>query len=264
MCKVNMIWGVFILSVTLSCGLNSSIENRKKDKEWKYLFNGKNLDGWVVKLNHHKLGDNYANTFRVVDGKIQVNYDGYNRFDERFGHLFYYQPFSSYHLKFEYRFTDQWLNDAPVFTFRNSGVMFHSQDPKTILKEQNWPISVEYQLLAEETEGEQRPTGNVCTPGTNIVFNGKKDSRHCIKSTSSTYKWDQWISVELIVKGGSVFHIVEGDTVLHYSNPSIGGGVVKGYDPRVKIDGKPLTDGYIGLQSEGQGVEFSEIKIKEL
>lgn len=234
--------------------------------EWRMLFNGENLDEWVVKLHRHEPGDNYANTFRVIDGDIiQVNYDDYETFDERFGHLFYEKPFSSYHLKFEYRFTDQWMEDAPGYTYRNSGVMFHSQDPATILKDQDWPISVEYQMLAEATEGEPRPTGNMCSPGTEVYFEGMMDERHCINSSSDTYQWNEWVSAELIVHEDSlVIHKVNGEKVLEYRRPQIGGGVVNRYDPQVKADGTPLTEGYIGLQAEGQGVEFRKIMIREM
>lgn len=254
-----------IVLVTISCGSKVEQKSVSNEDDWQALFNGKDLDGWIPKIHHHEVGDNYANTFRVKDGKIQVNYDEYDEFNERYGHLFYHEPFSAYHLKFEYHFTDQWLEDAPSYTYRNSGVMFHSQDPKTILKEQDWPICVEYQMLAEEEKGKARPTGNVCTPGTEVFFQGEMDPRHCINSSSETYTWDQWISGELIVYRDSlVIHMVNGDTVLQYTKPQIGGGVSSGYDPAVKIDGKLLTEGYIGLQAEGQGIEFREIKIRKL
>ncbi len=255
----------FLLFSLSSCTPDTQKQQLVEEEPWQELFNGDNLDGWVVKLHHHELGDNYANTFRVVDDKIQVNYDDYGAFEDRYGHLFYNEPFSSFHLKFEYRFTDQWLDDAPIFTYRNSGVMFHSQDPKTILKEQDWPISVEYQMLAEEEPGVARPTGNMCSPGTEVFFEGEMDPRHCISSSSETYTWDTWVQSDLIVHRDSlVMHLVNGDTVLQYTQPQIGGGVATGYDPEIKIDGKMLTEGYIGLQSEGQGVEFRNLKIKRL
>lgn len=233
--------------------------------EWINMFNGKNLDGWIVKIHHHEVGDNYENTFKVVDGKIQVNYDGYKEFNNRYGHLFYKTPFSSYHLKFKYRFTDQWMKDAPSYTYRNSGVMFHSQDPKTILKEQDWPISVEYQILAGAGDGQPRPTGNMCSPGTEVFFNGEMDPRHCIDSSSKTYNRDEWVSGELVVyKDSLIIHIVNGEKVLEYTKPQIGGGVANGFDPAIKTDKKPLTEGYIGLQAEGQGIEFKDIEIMKL
>jgi len=253
------------ITIAISFAFNYKDKTKNPDKGWQSLFNGKNLDGWIVKINHHESGDNYANTFRVVDGKIQVNYDDYGPFNEQFGHMFYKEPFSSYHLKFEYHFTDQWLKDAPSYAFRNSGVMFHSQGPNTILKDQDWPISVEFQLLADAGDGQPRPTGNMCSPGTDVFIKGEKYPQHCINSTSKTYGLDEWVRGELIVYGDSlVIHVINGDTVLQYTKPQIGGGVVNGCDPAIKIDGKPLKSGYIALQSEGHGIEFREIKIKKL
>jgi hypothetical protein len=73
------------------------------------------------------------------------------------------------------------------------------------------------------------------------------------------------VRAELIVYGDSiVHHLVNGDTVLTYSKPQIGGGVANSFDPAIKVDGTPLKSGYIGLQSEGQGVMFRDIRIKNL
>ncbi|WP_111642869.1 3-keto-disaccharide hydrolase [Marinimicrobium alkaliphilum] len=253
---------LFISVFLFSC---ADTERSTKDGEWKSLFNGKDLDDWIVKLHRHEVGDNYGDTFRVVDGVIQVNYDNYDEFGDRFAHLFYKEPFSSYHLKFEYRFRDQWLEDAPSYTYLNSGVMFHSQDPHTILKDQDWPISVEYQILSDNRDGNPRPTGNMCSPGTDVAYEGKIDDRHCINSSDGGHAWDEWVKGELIVYGSSrVIHKVNGEVVLEYTQPQIGGGVVNGYDPEIKVDGKLLTEGYIALQGEGQGIEFRNIKIKTL
>ncbi|MEX0771402.1 MAG: DUF1080 domain-containing protein [Balneolaceae bacterium] len=257
----NFLLPVLVL-ILVSCGSNSRTGDQQ---DWQVLFNGRDLNDWIVKIHHHETGDNHANTFRVKEGIIQVNYDDYDEFNERYGHLFYKEPFSSFHLKFDYRFTDQWMEDAPGYTYRNSGVMFHSQDPNTILKEQDWPISVEYQMLAAEEEGDTRPTGNMCSPGTEVFYEGEMDPRHCINSSSDTYSWDVWVQAELIVYRDSlVIHKVNGEKVLEYTKPQIGGGVANGYDPDIKVDGEPLTEGYLGLQAEGQGVEFKNIKIKRL
>lgn len=253
---------LLVAIIVYSCG--SRAQNTPQE-DWQTLFNGEDLNDWIVKIHHHEVGDNYANTFRVKDSVVQVNYDGYEEFGERYGHLFYKEPFSSYHLKFKYKFTNQWLKDAPSYTYRNSGVMFHSQDPHTILKEQDWPISVEYQTLAADAEGNDRTTGNMCSPGTDVFYEGEKDPRHCINSSSKSFKWDEWVQADLIVYSDSlVIHKVNGEKVLEYTKPQIGGGVAHGFDPDIKVDGKALKEGYIGLQSEGQGVEFKDIKIKTL
>lgn len=250
-----------VLSVAFLAGCTGRTSGTR-ERDWQQLFNGRNLNDWIVKIHHHEVGDNYGNTFRAEDGIIKVRYDQYGSFDNRYAHLYYKIPFSYYKLRFEYRLTGEWQKDAPSYTQANSGVMFHSQDPRTILKEQDWPISIEFQLLAGLADGNPRPTGNMCSPGTDVVFQGKLDPRHCINSTSKTYPPEQWVKCELIVLGDSLItHIVEGDTVLQYSKPSIGGGVVNGADPRIKVDGTPLKTGYIALQSEGQPVDFRNIEI---
>lgn len=243
----------------------SRYHNPAATKEWVKLFNGKDIHDWVVKIHHHETGENFGNTFRVEEGMIKVRYDQYGDFNDQFGHLFFKTPFSHYHLKFDYRFTGELQKGAPSYTIMNSGVMFHSQDPHTIRKEQNWPISIEMQLLAGLGDGKPRPTGNMCSPGTDIVYKGSIYKDHCLNSTSKTYEKNVWVHAELIVLGDSlVTHIINGDTVLQYSKPSMGGGIVNGYDSTIFQPGKPLTSGFVALQSEGQPIDFKNIELKEL
>ncbi|WP_420604302.1 3-keto-disaccharide hydrolase [Flagellimonas sp.] len=252
-----LVFPIVLCTLFFSCKLKS---------EWIQLFNGKNLEHWTVKIHHYAVGDNFGDTFRVEDGIIKVRYDNYEGdFNERYGHLYYDTPYSNYHLVIEYRFANPWYDTAPGYTVMNSGVMFHSQDPRTMPKEQDWPISVEMQFLAELKEGESRPTGNMCSPGTDVVFEGKIDPRHCISSTSDTYAPEEWVKAELIVRGDSLItHIINGKKVLEYSKPQIGGGVANRYDESIKIDGKPLKEGFIALQSEGQPIDFRKVELKIL
>jgi hypothetical protein len=229
-------------------------------EEWESIFNGKNLDGWVPKMAFHEVGDNFADTFKATDGVIRVSYDKYPEFGSRFGHLFYRKKLSHFKLRLEYRFYGQQIKDGPNYAKLNSGVMFHSQAPETILKDQNWPISVEAQFLAGG-----RTTMNVCTPGTEIHRNGEMVKAHCTNSTSQKFKDDEWVAIELEVNGsGKVIHRVGNQVVLEYEKPMIGGGVANGFDPKIKVDGTVLTDGYIGLQSESQPVEFRKIELLNL
>jgi hypothetical protein len=246
----------------ISCGEKPG---NGSENEFVPLFNGKDLDGWTVKIHHHEVGVNFGNTFRVEDSIIQVRYDQYGDFNDQFAHLYFNQPYSHFHLRLEYRFVGELQKGAPDYTLRNSGVMFHSQDPRTMPKEQDWPISVEMQFLGGLGDGKPRPTGNMCSPGTDIVFNGTKYDGHCLNSTSKTYDGDQWVTAELIVLGDSLItHIINGDTVLRYSKPTMGGGVANRFDSTVWKPGKPLTSGYIALQSEGQPVDFRKVELRNL
>lgn len=228
--------------------------------DWQLIFNGRNLDSWVVKLAHHDVGDNYAETFRVENGVIRVMYDKYGDFGARFGHLFYKQELSHYVLALEYRFFGDQARGGPGYARLNSGVMMHSQAPDTILKDQDWPISVEAQFLAGG-----RTTMNVCTPGTEIFMKGAMVRAHCTNSSSRIYGNDEWVAVEVEVLGSErIRHLIGGQTVLQYERPSIGGGVANGFDPAIKKDGTILERGYIGLQAESQPVEFRNVRLLNL
>ncbi len=256
---------LFTACLQLACSQPSPDAPPSPGADWLALFNGRDLDGWIVKIHHHDPGVNFGNTFRVEDGILKVRYDAYGDFDEQFGHLYYEQPFSYYHLVVEYRFVGELQPGAPDYTLRNSGVMLHSQDPRTMPREQNWPISVEMQFLGGLGDGQPRSTGNMCSPGTHVFFEGRLDTRHCISSTSQTYDGDRWVRAEAIVLGDSLItHVIEGDTVLQYTHPQIGGGVVERYDPAVKEDGKLLTGGFIALQSEGQPIDFRRVELRNL
>ncbi len=267
--SVGKITGLLVLTCILGCfhpeASQKTCAPADREGEWIQLFNGRDLKDWIVKLNHHALNDNYGNTFRVEDGLIKVRYDQYGEYGDRFGHLYYKQPFSHYRLAVEYRFVGNLQRGAPSYAVLNSGVMLHSQDPKTILLDQNWPISIEFQFLAGLPDGKPRATGCVCTPGTHVVYNGKLTEAHIIQSSADTYQPGEWVRAEAIVHGStSIVHIVNGKKVLEYSQPQIGGGVVAGYDPKMFQVGKLLGEGFIALQSEGQPVDFRKVEIMVL
>lgn len=236
------------------------------NRDWLTLFNGRNLKHWNVKIHHHDYNVNYGNTFRVNKQKnIEVSYDQYGDFNNQFAHLYYEKPFSHFHLSLEYRFKGEVQKGSPSYVVLNSGVMYHSQDPKTMPKEQDWPISIEMQFLADLGDGMPRPTGNMCSPGTDIEYQGKKFPGHCLNSSSATIPKDQWVKAELRVLGDSLIqHIVNGKVVLEYNHPTMGGGVANNYDPKIWQEGKALKEGFIALQSEGQPIEFKNIRLLNL
>jgi hypothetical protein len=246
----------------------SGAKNDPDQKEWIQLFNGRDLSDWVIKFAKHDLGENVNDTFRVEDGMLKVRYDKWTNFDGEFGHIFHRRPFSYYLLAAEYRFVGEQVKTTRTnlgWAIRNNGLMLHAPDPKTMLKDQDFPISIEVQLLGGLGDGKPRSTANVCTPGTNIVLNGQLHTPHCTNSTSKTYEGDQWVRVEVEVRGDElVRHMVEGQTVLEYSKPQIGGGAVSPVDPAVKVDGTPLTGGYIALQAETAPIDFRKVELVNL
>ena len=246
--------------------LSTSLFAKSQDKKPKpiQLFNGKDLKNWTPKIRNHKVGENYKNTFRVEDGLLKVRYDGYDNFNFQYGHLFYNKEFSAYLLRVTYRFVGEQVNGGEGWAWRNSGAMIHGQDPNTMGVDQDFPISIEGQLLGGNGKDE-RATSNLCTPGTNVVIDNKLFTPHCISSTSKTYAGDQWVTADFLVLGDSlVQHILENKVVLQYTKPQIGGGNVSGFDPKVKKDGQLLNKGTISLQSESHPIDFKKVELYDL
>jgi acetyl esterase/lipase len=221
---------------------------REKKSDWIQLFNGEDLTGWTPKIRYQKLGEDPRKTFRVENGVIKVGYENYDKFNENFGHLFFKTPHSKYRLRVEYRFLGDQMEDGPGWAFRNSGLMLHGQDPKTMHEGQDFPDSIEVQLLGGSGKG-KRATLNLCTPGTDVVMNGKLLKNHCINSESETYHGDQWVTAEVWVDGSNGFkHIIDGKVVLEYQSPQLD-------------DGTLLEGGTISLQSESHPCEFRKVEL---
>lgn len=230
---------------------------------WIQLFNGKDLSGWTPKIVGHELGVNFGNTFRVEDGVLKVAYDQYESFGGRFGHLFHDMEFENYRLRVEYRFVGEQCKGGPGWAFRNSGLMLHGQPPHTMGKQQKFPASIEVQTLGGRDKG-ARTTANLCTPGTNVVMDGKLMTRHCMGSRSDTYRGDRWVTLEVEVRDGAFRHIVEGKTVMQYTGAQL--DERDGDAKRLLAMGHPkmLLGGSISLQSESHPVEYRKVEIMEL
>jgi hypothetical protein len=235
---------------------------KAEPKDWVQLFNGKNLDGWTVKIAKHKLNDNFGNTFRVENGLLKVSYDHYDTLDGQFGHLFYKDKFSYYLIAVEYRFVGDQVKGAPDWAYRNNGIMIHSQSAESMGFDQDFPTSIEVQLLGGDGVHD-RPNGNVCTPGTNIVIDGALYTPHCYHLVAKTYHGDQWVRVVAEVMGSDqVTHYVEGTPVVTYSKPQLGGELKNPIF--AGRDGELLSEGYIALQAESHPTEFRKVELLNL
>ena len=235
----------------------------EESNEWIQLFNGRDLEGWTPKFRGHELGENYLNTFRVEDGVLKVCYDQYETFDNKYGHLFYRETFSHYVLRVEYRVVGQQVAGGADWALRNNGLMIHGQAPKSMRRDQEFPVSIEVQLLGGDGRHE-RPTGNLCTPGTHVVIDGKLETRHCIKSSSPTFHGDPWIAAQVEVHGSRLIrHSSNGQLVLEYSHPQL--DETDADARRLISDGQKLLDrGTISVQAESHPFAFRKIELRLL
>jgi len=234
-----------------------------EEGKWESLFNGKDLTGWTPKIRGCEAGDNFQNTFRVKDGVLRVDYSDYKTWDNRYGHLFYAKKYSHYKLRAEYRFVGEQLTGGPGWAHRNSGIMIHSESPQMMELNQDFPTSLEVQLLGGTGKGE-RTTGNLCTPGTHVEIGGKLETTHCITSKSKTFHGEQWVTIEVEVPGSErIKHFINGEEVISYAKPVYGGDAHA--EALAKAAGtKLISEGYFCLQSESHPVEFRKVEIQVL
>lgn len=252
---------IFILIMAFAFSCSSP---KPKNEGWIQLFNGKDLKDWNVKITGFPVNENYGNTFRVEDGLLKVRYDQYEKFDGHFGHLFYKNPYSHYKIRVEYRFVGEQAPGGPEWAYRNSGIMIHGQSAESMDLNQDFPVSIEVQLLGGNGKDE-RSTLNVCTPGTNIVMNDSLWTQHCTNSSSKTYHGDQWVSVEVEVQGDSIIrHMVDGKTVMEYSKPQLDESDASFVKLLPADKNKMLCKGTISLQGESHPVDFRKVELLNL
>ena len=247
--KGNLYIFVIILLAVIGCNNNVGTV----EEEWIQLFNGENLDGWDIKIAGFELNDNYGETFRVEDGLLKVRYDNYEEYDGQIGHIFYEEPFSYYRLIVEYRFVGEQLEGGPNWGFRNNGIMYHSQSAESMELDQWFPTSIEMQLLGGDGE-EERPNGNIFTPGTHVVINGELHGAdgNLIEAGGPTFHGDQWVTAEVVVYGDSlVQHRANNELIIEYTEPQL-------------EDGTPLDSGYIAFQAETHPTDFRSIRLLNL
>ncbi len=216
--------------------------------EWKSLFNGNNLDGWIVKIANSKLGENPGNMFRIEDGLLTVSYADYGKekFAGDFGHLHTANAYTNYRFRCEYRFIGEQVQGGPGWAFANSGIMLHCPHPSTMAVDMKFPNSAEFQLL-----GVNRTTGSLFTPGCMVTYKDQPDMKKSIKSTVPALPLDEWVKAEAVVKDGTIQHWINGELVMEYSNPRL-------------LDGTPMLGGHISLQAESHPCQFRNIEILEL
>jgi hypothetical protein len=231
---------------------------------WIALFNGEDLKDWIPKFTGSALGINLRDTFRVDNGILRVSYEDWDVFNGEFGHLFYKSAFSHYRLHVEYRFVGSQLAQGPAWAIRNNGLMLHSQDPATMTLDQEFPVSIEAQLLGGDGVN-PRPTGNVCSPGTHYLFRGALFTPHCQNSSSATYAGDQWVSLDIEVRSDELIrHLVNGELVFEYSGPQLDPAEADAQRLLAAGQGLALRGGFIAIQAESHPTEFRKIELLPL
>lgn len=247
------------------------------DTVWTKIWNGTNLTDWDIKFQGSALNVNFNNTFKAVDGNLVVDYTGWNGFNNQFGHAGYkIRPFSFYLIRAEHQHYGSQVSGGPGWAKENNGLMLHSQSVASMGLNQDFPVSMEVQLLGSgNTESDNNSTLNLCTPGTafySTATGGTRNDNHCVSASTNTRVgtgvW-QWSSV-----------LVMGDSIIrHYNGPAATGTPTMTWYRPVRATGgangasgitipmvnnERITEGYITIQAETHPYKFRAIDVVNL
>jgi hypothetical protein len=233
-----------------------------EEEDFKTIFNGKNLDGWYLKI---KSGDKEMakKVFTVKDGMIHIFGDQFPKDyklntgeNDTYGLICSEKTYSKYILRFEYKWGEKLANDFEKWQYV-SGLYYH------MINDFVWPIGIQYQVRYDHTISRNH-TGDFIRPaGANYNWfcnenetylhpnnGGKQDLKsgfmHLAKPTKNfnalNNKWNQ---CEIIVMGDQyAIHKLNGEIVNMAFNLELGAG-------------------FFGFQSETAEIFYKNIRIKE-
>ncbi|MGE3819215.1 MAG: DUF1080 domain-containing protein [Isosphaeraceae bacterium] len=196
------------------------------------LFNGKDLQGWYVYVNHKDKAispyDDPKGVIKVEDGVIHIS-------GEEFGCLTTRDEFENYTLRLEVKWGDKkWPPRDKATTPRDSGILMHCVGPDKV-----WPKSIECQI-------QERDFGDFfMVGGTTLTVNGKSEKGRVVRTKDAEKPHGEWNVVEVICDGGKIVNVVNGEVVNEGTEASV-------------------TKGKIVLQSEGAEVFYRNVTLTPL
>jgi hypothetical protein len=246
-----------------------------EDSTWIQLFNGKDMSDWDIKFTKSALNVNFNNTFKVVDSSISIDYSEWTTFNGEFGHAINKtKPYSHYLLRVEYQVGQKQVTGGPPWAVQNNGLMLHSQSMASMKSDQDFPISLETQILGSGNVGADKTfTMNLCTPGTAFYTTqtgGSVNDKHCVPSTASNRSAPgTWAWVSVSVMGDSIIRHYNqksptGTPVFTYYRPVYWAGNVTNPPDNTPANGTPLKSGYIAIQAETHPYKFRKIELLNL
>jgi Domain of Unknown Function (DUF1080) len=256
---IKFVYSLLCIVIFLSCASPNKMNTGAEG--FVSLFNGKNMDGWDLKIRSGD-ADEAKKVYSVDDGVIHV----YKNYPDSFGMkvnknathgLFYTQKkYSRYILRFEYKWGKKIFNNFHQFQY-DAGCYYH------VFNDKIWPEGIEYQVRYNHVTGKNH-TGDFWASNTLFqwyadtaknqflpleksgVAIAKRSGEHRGADVPHHALDNQWNTCEVIVMGNQyAIHKLNGKLVNYATDLSVGEGI-------------------IGFQSETAEIFYRNIMIKEL
>lgn len=247
-----------IISILLILFSVFAFKAPKKNDGFVKLFNGKNLNGWYLKIRSgdaelakkvYAVDKGMVHVFKDFPKEYKLNVGG----NETHGLFYTNKKYSMFIFKFEYKWGEGKANNFDQYQY-DAGMYYHVVDDKI------WPTGIEYQVRYNHTENRNH-TGDYWAKdlkwyskdgktftrpceGGEPVLGHKGEHRASIDAKFNALN-GKWNKCEVIVMGDK------------YSIHKLNGKIVN------MATDLPFSEGVIGLQSETAEIFYRNIEIKE-
>jgi hypothetical protein len=237
--------------------------------DWKPLFNGKDLTGFYTFLQKHGKNSDPDHVITIEDGTIHLYKNAKDGENVVMGYIGTEKDYGDYHLKFQYRWGVKKFEPRYKLK-RDAGLYYHIQGKDAV-----WPQALQYQVeqtnvadlitlygfhvdtwLDPKTAQDKMPAFLPQTQGGKEYDMGGKGIAYQ-KHLAGDHELGGWNTAEIIAKGTSVTHILNGKVLNEAKN-------VRLIDPEKGGDAKPVSRGRIALEIEAAEVYFRNVEIREL
>ena len=234
------------------------------------LFNGRDLKGWYTFLQKHGKNADPDRVITIEDGSIRLYKHAKDGETVVMGYIATEKQYGDYHLRVKFRWGSKKFQPRYALQ-RDAGIYYHILGPDAV-----WPRALQFQVeqtnvgdlialyglqvdtwVDPKTKADKMPTFlDDADGGVPRVLGGKGIDYQ--KHLAGGYEVDGWNTAEVIAKGDTVTHILNGRVVNRGVN-------VRLVDPdKPGEPAKPVTRGRIAIEIEAAEVDFRDVEIRDL
>jgi hypothetical protein len=236
---------------------------------WISLFNGRDLTGWYTFLQKHGKNRNPDRVIAIEDHEIHLYKEAAEGSQVVMGYIATENEYGDYHLRLQYRWGKKKFQPRYALP-RDAGLYYHILGPDAV-----WPRSLQFQvqegdvgdLLAlygfavdtwidPKTRGAREATFEDPKQGGELRVLGGRGIGYQ-KRLPGNFEVDGWNTIEVIARGDTTEHILNGRLVNQGRN-------IRFDDQAHPGSPRPITRGRIALEIEAAEIYFRNVELRPL
>ena len=223
---------------------------------WVPLFNGRNLDGWYTFLQKHGKNSDPDRVITIEDGAIHLYKNAADGSHVVMGYIGTEKEYGDYHLRLQFRWGEKKFEPRYKMK-RDAGLYYHILGDDAV-----WPRALQFQIeqtnvgdlialhgfavdtwIDPKTKGADMATFQSPTHGGEPRVLGGRGIAYQ-KHLAGDFELDGWNTAEVIARGDTTVHILNGHVVNEGRN-------VRLADPEKPGTFRPITRGRICARDRG-------------